>query len=88
MRPEYHESYLDYQWGGAQRARAARDQRARYLVKSGYQVLRTSVRHGVFGSRRTDSTYYLHARRDGTPVKARCDSISLRSNRPGLPKPQ
>ena len=86
MRPEYHESYRDYQWAGAQRARKARDQRARYLVKAGYTVLRTSVRYDVLGSRRPDSTYYLHASRNGAPVRARCDSVSPRSNRPGLPK--
>jgi hypothetical protein len=86
MRPEYHESYFDYRWGGAQKARQARNQRARYLKKAGFNVIRSSVGFRVFGSRKADSTYYLHASRTGTPTKARCHSISPRSHRPGLPE--
>ena len=86
MKPEYHESYLDYRWGGARNARQARDQRARYLASAGFSVIRCSVRYRILGSRRLDATYYLHASRTGTPAKSRCDSVSPRSNRPGLPK--
>lgn len=86
MRPEYHESYLDYRWGGASKARRGRDQRARYLERAGFSVIRTSVRYKILGSRRPDSTYYLHASRTGMPTKARCDTVSPRSNRPGLPQ--
>ena len=52
MRPEYHESYFDYRWGGAQKARQARDQRARYLKRAGFNVIRSSVGYRVFGSRK------------------------------------
>jgi hypothetical protein len=86
MRSEYHESYSDYRWGGAQKARKARDQRARYLKMAGFNVIRSSVGYRIFGSPRLDFTYYLHASRAGTPAKARCNSISPRSNRPGLPE--
>jgi len=86
MRPEYHESYSDYLWGGAQKARKARDRRALYLKRAGFNVIRSSVGYRILGSRRLDSTYYLHASRTGTPTKARCNRISPLSNRPGLPE--
>src|ERR1017187_2498211 len=59
---------------------------ALYLKRAGFNVIRSSVGYRILGSRRLDSTYYLHPSRTGTPTKARCNRISPWSNRPGLPE--